>query len=472
MISFSNLKSNIPPKARIVIACMLLMPILFFVIFANVFSSDKEDVAAKLPGTSNLSNAPSSRDIKATAPGDKTIIPEESPLYEEIQKDRAEVVEAAKKGGGGFMDRLDFANSEEVVKKNNGTSGDGVVVGLQGTAASNHNAQVEREKARIMAEQNARVTQGMSEAQRKQVANTESEVNGKIEEYVKSKLDAARKANPYSAALQKVAYSTESTIAQNDYSLPGADKPASSERLTATTPTGSRAGGDVLKVEDYLGNMPSTGTAKRVVSQSPNVAPQRTSYQEIVNPVGYSLEPTKTTVNIGEMHYGILQIGVNTDEIGPVRVIIPGVGKLQGAVLVGEPVRVGETASIQLRNMSVNGKDIGVNAVLLNPDTFRPGLADGVDRHTFERYFKLAVAAAADGYVKALTGSSRRTFSDGSSETVIDRLPNADDQFAAAVGRVGEVMIPKFERDFDRPPTVTVDSNRDVVVMFLGSVEI
>ena len=102
----------------------------------------------------------------------------------------------------------------------------------------------------------------------------------------------------------------------------------------------------------------------------------------------------------------------------------------------------------------------------------RTAIADDVDNHTFERYFKLATAAALTGYAEALTATSTTKYSDGTQEQVQDRLPKTEDQIAVAVGRVGEQLVPIYEQEFGRAPTVTVFPNRDLGIMLMSGIQV
>lgn len=466
MKSIDNLKQRINPRNRLIIAVMLF--VLFIVLFAffKMFSKKDNEALDRVAGSAKVASAPSKNDISAPQPGDKQMLPEDSPVNEGIEKDRQRQIEESKKTGGGFMDRLTFENANEVVKKNaeDELSNQQSVVGLKGTEQSN-SAMIEAERQRLRNEQTARNLPLASGGKQKPAAASVDQGEKNIDAYLDAVIERAKGNVEIGSYVKTLTVETQSGI----YVPRSGNQPNETSVAQEAVVDSSTNSGNLPRVSDYIG---SAGIRKQASAPIDNVVPVRTSYEEIVDPAGSFSEAPKTTINVGEMFYGILQIGINTDEIGPIRVFIPGSNKIPGAVLVGEPVRSGEKAMITLKNMSVKGNDIGINAVVLNPDTLRPGLADGVDRHTFERYFKLAVAAAADGYVDALQGTSRRTYSDGSSETISDRLPNSADQAAVALGRVGEVLIPKFERDFDRPPTVSVDSNRDVIVMFMSSAEI
>jgi hypothetical protein len=177
-------------------------------------------------------------------------------------------------------------------------------------------------------------------------------------------------------------------------------------------------------------------------------------------------------VHVGETYFSVLQIGVNTDEISPIRAISVDKGILDGAVFVGNPARVGEKATLNFTSMSLNGRSYKVNAIALDPDTYRSGIADGVDNHVFSRYSKLALAAFVDGYANALTGTQTVRNTDGSSSEITNPLPSASDQMKVGVGKIGEKMTPIFEREFDQPPTVTVEPNRSIVIMFMAEVDL
>lgn len=173
------------------------------------------------------------------------------------------------------------------------------------------------------------------------------------------------------------------------------------------------------------------------------------------------------TVPVGSTVYSVLQIGVNTDEISPIRAVMVEKGRLEGAVLTGEPKRVGEKAQLTFSSMSLNGRSYSINAIALDTDTYRSVLADGVDNHTFERYSKLFAAAFVEGYADALSGTQTITNTDGSSSSRKDPLPNTSAQIKVGVGEIGKKMSPIYAREFDRPPTVTVEPNKSIIIMFM-----
>jgi hypothetical protein len=177
-------------------------------------------------------------------------------------------------------------------------------------------------------------------------------------------------------------------------------------------------------------------------------------------------------VHVGETYYSVLQIGVNTDEISPIRAVSVDKGILDGAVFVGSPARVGEKATLTFTSMSLKGRSYKINAIALDPETYRSGIADGVDNHVFSRYSKLALAAFVDGYAQSLTNIQTTTNTDGSQSSISSQVPAASDQVAIGLGKVGQKMTPIFEREFDEPPTITVEANRSIVIMFMQELDL
>lgn len=177
-------------------------------------------------------------------------------------------------------------------------------------------------------------------------------------------------------------------------------------------------------------------------------------------------------IPVGTTAYSVLQIGVNTDEISPIRAVTVEKGRLEGAVLTGEPKRVGEKAQLTFTSMSLRGRSYNINAIALDPDTYRSVLADGVDNHTFERYSKLFVSAFVEGYADALSGTQTTTNTDGSSSQTKDPLPDTSSQIKVGIGEVGKKMSPIYAREFERPPTVTIEPNKSIIIMFMQELDL
>lgn len=215
---------------------------------------------------------------------------------------------------------------------------------------------------------------------------------------------------------------------------------------------------------------PPRQVAGRQQGSPQNSAPS--AMQDLNNPVGYTPVARSTKIMPGDRFYAILDIGVNTDEISPIRGTIIQAGPLNGAVFIGEPARLGSKAVLKLTKLTIGKSSFTVNAVAQDPITNRTAVRDDVNHHTFERYSKLILAAGLEGYADALTRTRTVERSDGSTEVINDGLPDGSDQALYAAGRVGQVLVPKFEKGFDRVPTVTIEAGREIIIMFMDELEI
>ncbi|MHD0644539.1 DotG/IcmE/VirB10 family type IV secretion system protein [Pseudomonas aeruginosa] len=241
-------------------------------------------------------------------------------------------------------------------------------------------------------------------------------------------------------------------------------------------PKGAAAGGSTLannttKADDEEwdddSSSSTTKSSKATQGTIRNLYPS-----EVIAQNAISKEVEVPVIQPGRMYAAVLQIGVNTDEISPVRAVIVEKGPLEGAILTGEPVRVGEKAKIEFTTLTVGAKSFTPKAIALDTETMRSSLADDVDNHTVERYSKLFIASFVDGYASALSGTQTITSPEGSTSTTKDPLPNTGDQIKVGIGKAGEKFSPIFEREFDRPPTVTVEPNKSIFVMFTQAVDI
>lgn len=447
---------NIPPKARLMMFSTAAVSVFGLVAFVNLYNPTKS-VVEEIPADSKIAKVPNG--VKPSAVGDKSILPEDSPVKQEIESARIKSIEDAKNSNTGFMDKLDLKNDVRLLNdlsdSPNQPDGlkdiDSYTVGKE---------QIEAEKRKLQERQAVANRVGQNTG-----ANGAVVSNFNPDDFLKQELAKVEKKRP-----------------KIDNIFPSSDADSSSDAsyndftttTVAATSVNSGLDNDVSVdpyIEQYVSNRKTNSNDKsRNGGINPTQANSLTEYEQLASPMTTSKVVKNRRIGVGDLMYAELNIGVNTDAIGPVRVIIHDSGKVKDAVLTGTPSRNGEYANILLNVMEFEGRKVGVSAVVLDPETFSPALADNVDRHIIERYTKLAAAAAAEGYVEALRGTTTTRYPDGTSETISDRLPKSSDQIASAIGRIGEVLIPKFERDFDRPPTVTVEHNKPIIVMFLDEV--
>ncbi|MEI2744787.1 MAG: DotG/IcmE/VirB10 family protein [Ottowia sp.] len=100
------------------------------------------------------------------------------------------------------------------------------------------------------------------------------------------------------------------------------------------------------------------------------------------------------------VYYGLLRVYISSDEPGPVVVQIKD-GALDGARLIGGFKRADEKVVIRFDRMTFRGAWYAVDAVAIDPENGRLGLATEVDRRTFTRWAALLGSAILQGAQRA-----------------------------------------------------------------------
>lgn len=176
-------------------------------------------------------------------------------------------------------------------------------------------------------------------------------------------------------------------------------------------------------------------------------------------------------VNLGDKYFAMQEGTGNTDEPSELVFTIVHEGPLNGARLIGVPKLVGEKMTIDCSQMTLRGRDYPVKAKIIDVTTGDARLADSVDHHYVSRWGGLALAAFADGYARALSGSTT-TNNGAQTTTTTTPVPDASGQMKVAIGNVGQKTTPMLQKNFERPPTVEVLGKNGVGVLFLGSFDI
>jgi hypothetical protein len=469
---FGNISANIPAKARVMIILSLLA--VFCIIlyaFSGAFGGGKQ----KMEAAAKIDLPPTAQEISKDSALDKPIFADDSEVgrvYKAAEKKDLEVAE--KKDNASHLDALRIRlDAEEATRRAKPV-----------VAKTQEPTDLEKLLAKRAAEQEVRKGQQQASAAQAQasVATQNNPWQIFIDEERKFGKDYA---TTYGLQIEQLRQKS-SIIAKPAYDVSGdSTKSGSYAAASAGVPELSNKGS-----LGYQRLMAAENQQRGVTTQNVSMG-ARTSDDGWKTPIEESGQATnydypserlaaqtrgiaKTSENIvvGEIFYAILQIGVNTDEISPIRAVVVEKGKLTDAVLIGKPARVGEKAVLQFEKMSVNGKSTAVNVVALDPDTMRTGIADGVDSHTLERYGKLFAASFIEGFADGLSGGQTTTNTDGSKSTIIDSLPNPADQAMIGLGKVGDRFGPIFEKEFERPPTVTVEPNKTVILMFLEDVDL
>lgn len=231
------------------------------------------------------------------------------------------------------------------------------------------------------------------------------------------------------------------------------------------------------KITMYEPEIPSGGEEVNAESQQRKETVYETStgkdanqYAEYIGVKGNRAVAVREKITPGDIFYTKLQIGINTDEISPVRAEILS-GSLAGAVLLGSPRLVGEKAMIELTSMSFKGQTYDINAVALDMDTKRTAMADDVDNHLLRNMTYLGLSSILSGYATSLQTWEETDPSGGDSESTkkLSKLDNFEDRAMVGLGEAGEEFKDVFRERINRKPTVHVYP-KDIAVMFMEEI--
>ncbi len=467
----NNLNNSIPAKARVTLLLTLIIVIAIVFYFLTSSVGGKEEVVNQ--GVAQVEAAPSTDDIRKDTPLDKPLFGDNSEVAKVYKKDEEQSTElATKTANTSHLDALRVKIEEEAKAKE---------AAKPVTPPPNTSLQSLLDKRKAEQEKAIQAQNARQATQQNQAAVAQ---NPWAQFLMEERKFAKDYAIVYGGEIEKVKAS-QTKVARAGYEEQGTE---GSGQLANGAVVNQPAYGSLGYQQVMNGNtgvVPGAGQQAllpQVAASQDQLASDTAENGAEVASYDYPSERLAAqnkrkaaepeNIVVGETFYAMLQIGVNTDEISPIRAVVVENGKLQNAVLVGTPARVGEKAVLTFDKMSVNGKSTTINAVALDPDTLRTGVADGVDRHTVERYSKLFLASFVEGFAEGLTGGQTTTNTDGSQSTITDALPDPADQAMVGLGNVGKRFAPIFEKEFDRPPTVTVEPNKTVILMFLEDIDL
>lgn len=453
MSAMKNMKENISPKSRLMI--ILAVAAVSGIVGLSIYRLSGSGSPTS-SGSASIDTAPSTREIARDKPTDEIIFSPDSQIGQLYEKDEKERADTAIKEGDTHVDQFrltDFEESERRrIKEEEEKKAPAVPV-------QNRLDELIAERRRIESEQQQKAQVRQTEQTQARMQENPWKIfldNEKslVSSSLTSKLDEIGKTPSIPRPSIEINSKESKTVVEEGRRQPVSasdDNDEANQRISlALQRLGGRPASTTVAVEKEAAEYPSERISLQITDK----------------------EVPKGKILVGDTFMAVLQVGVNTDEISEVKATIVEKGPLEGATLVGMPRRVGEKAHIQFSNMSAKREGYGISAVALDPDTHRSLLADGVDKHTFSRVMSLGAASFIEGYADAMTTTQTVTSPEGNSTTTRDGLPDSSDQVKYAVGNVGKKFTPIMERGFDRPPTVTVESNKIIYIMFTSEVDL
>lgn len=183
----------------------------------------------------------------------------------------------------------------------------------------------------------------------------------------------------------------------------------------------------------------------------------------------YTSPPAAPGLKAGDILYSITNISLDSDAPGPIMARIVDNSPYKGSKVIGAFKRSNEHLTIEFETIiTPHGETYKIKGYAVDPQTDRTAVRTSVDNHTLERWGGLIAASFVQGFGQAVgqSGSTSYTGVYGSSTS----LPKYDlqDQLWIAGGKVGERLANVFERNFDRPPTVVLQSGSEIGILIVS----
>lgn len=212
---------------------------------------------------------------------------------------------------------------------------------------------------------------------------------------------------------------------------------------------------------------------------SDRVSPENTAAPSTTNAVAKneSRKASRVIAKAGEVFYGMIDIGLNTDEPSAVTAyILSGPlkgGKLIGA-LAGQTAPYSEKAVIQFTALSHPAfeRTIAVKIFAVDRNTRRAAVADNVDRHLLAKFGLAAAVDFAQGYAEGKAqNNSTIVFGQNGAPTVVTQSELTNKQLIArgaarTMGRVANTLAPYT----NRPNTLEVYSQTEIGLLVVGDI--
>jgi hypothetical protein len=210
-----------------------------------------------------------------------------------------------------------------------------------------------------------------------------------------------------------------------------------------------------------LGKLGNPGPGAPVVTIGKDVEePTETVATAVVEVFGPRLK-------IGEVLFAVTEMAVDSRVDAPVMSRVVG-GKHKGLRFIGAFKQNNETLTLGFsRLIDPQLGSIGIEALAVNPSTDSPVMKAKVDRHLLARWGGLLASSFLEGLGEAMNGSGTTVSLNGDVVAVDKDKVDVGDAAVEAMGRVGSRAAGQLEKNFDRPPTVTMPSGSPIGILIL-----
>jgi intracellular multiplication protein IcmE len=181
-------------------------------------------------------------------------------------------------------------------------------------------------------------------------------------------------------------------------------------------------------------------------------------------------DPAEILIPAGRGVYAHPILAVNSDASSPV-VMQADSGPIAGDRMIGTFAKQADRLVIRINTVIHQGQSIGTDGVVVAPETMEAGVASDVDQHYLARFILPAAAAFVQGLGQAIATTSNTAavlspFGGAAYSTHLNLNQQLGVAAGAAAGQVGAVL----NQAAPKGPTVSLEANVAVGVMFLSNV--
>ncbi len=164
-------------------------------------------------------------------------------------------------------------------------------------------------------------------------------------------------------------------------------------------------------------------------------------------------------------------IALSSDQTSPV-ILQADSGPIAGDRMIGSFSRENDRLIININQIIHNGQSIDCAGFVIAPDTMEAAVASGVNQHYISRFLLPAAAAFVEGLGNAIetTSNQVQVLSPLGGATTSTNL-NFHQQLGVAAGAAAQQIGTTLDQDAPKGPTISLDANVAVGVMFLSDVK-
>ncbi len=198
-----------------------------------------------------------------------------------------------------------------------------------------------------------------------------------------------------------------------------------------------------------------------------NAAQGRAAAQRVVDRVG---DQGEVLIPAGRGVYAHPVLALSSDQASPA-VFQADSGPIAGDRMIGSFSRQNNRLIVRINAIIHQGQQISADGVVIAPETMEASVASGVDQHYISRFLLPAAAAFVQGLGQALATTSNTTavLSPFGGATTSTNL-NIGQQLGVAAGAAAANVGSTLNAAAPKGPTISLDANVSVGVMFLSNV--